>query len=72
MTEEELARSRQLLAEGLFAQGAGDLVMARDGTKKKQVTRLGAAFGPYFHPDGQRIIFASSYPDPGAATSTST
>lgn len=66
MTEEELARSRQLLADGLYSPKALEIwVMDRDGSNKKQVTHLGAAsFGPYFHPDGKRIIFASSYPDP--------
>jgi Tol biopolymer transport system component len=39
--------------------------MDRDGSNKKQVTNLGASsFGPYFHADGKRIIFASNHPDP--------
>ena len=39
--------------------------MDRDGTHKRQVTRLGAAsFAPYFHPDGRRIVFSSNHPDP--------
>ena len=39
--------------------------MNADGTRKRQVTRLGAAsFAPYFFPDGQRIIFASNINDP--------
>ena len=43
-----------------------ELWVARaDGSEPRQVTRLGAAsFAPYFHPDGQRIIFASNQPDP--------
>ena len=36
-----------------------------DGSDPRQVTHLGGAnFAPYFHPDGQRIIFASNQPDP--------
>jgi Tol biopolymer transport system component len=36
-----------------------------DGSDARQVTQLGGAnFAPYFHPDGQRIIFASNQPDP--------
>jgi Tol biopolymer transport system component len=36
-----------------------------DGSDPRQITRLGGAnFAPYFHPDGQRIIFSSNYPDP--------
>ncbi len=66
MSEPEATRARELLAEGLYSPKALEIwVMDRDGSRKQQVTRLGAAsFGPYFHPDGRRIIFASSYPDP--------
>ena len=40
-------------------------VMDRDGGQKRQVTSLGAAsFGPSWHPDGKRLIFASNYKDP--------
>ena len=39
--------------------------MDRDGSNKRQVTRLGAAsFAPFFHPDGKRILFSSNHPDP--------
>jgi TolB protein len=39
-------------------------VMNVDGTKSKQVTKNGKAnFAPFFHPDGQRIIFASNAHD---------
>ena len=41
------------------------IVMDADGKNKKQVTSNGAAnFGPYFFPDGKRIIFASNKHDP--------
>lgn len=40
-------------------------VMNADGTGKRQVTRNGKAnFGPYFYPDGKRVIFASNMDDP--------
>ena len=33
-----------------------------DGSNPKQITDLGAAnFAPFFHPDGQRVIFASNH-----------
>ena len=36
-----------------------------DGTDARQVTRLGGAnFAPFFHPDGNRIIFSSNFPAP--------
>ncbi len=40
-------------------------VMDADGSNKRQVTHNGKAnFGPYFFPDGKRIIFASNMDDP--------
>ena len=39
--------------------------MDADGGNQRQITRLGAAsFAPFFHPDGQRIIFSSNVGDP--------
>jgi Tol biopolymer transport system component len=39
--------------------------MDADGSNKVQLTDNGAAnFGPYFHPDGERIIFSSNLGDP--------
>ena len=41
-------------------------VMNADGSNKRQVTSNGKAnFGPYFFPDGKRIIFSSNMEDPG-------
>ena len=64
--EAVLARYRERLAAGLYAPGILEIwVMERDGSGKRQVTRLGAAsFAPYFHPDGRRILFSSNHPDP--------
>lgn len=61
-----LARYRERLGQGLYAPGTLEIwVMDKDGSNKRQVTRLGAAsFAPYFHPDGRRIAFASNHPDP--------
>jgi Tol biopolymer transport system component len=36
-------------------------VMNADGSNVRQITRTGKAnFGPYFHPDGKRIIYSSN------------
>ncbi len=38
--------------------------MNADGSEQRQVTHLGGAnFAPFFHPDGERIIFASNHRD---------
>ncbi|NJD09691.1 MAG: hypothetical protein FIB01_04325 [Gemmatimonadetes bacterium] len=62
----ELADYRRLLASALVRPGQLDIwVMNADGTGKRQVTDIAAAnFAPFFHPDGQRIIFASNVHDP--------
>jgi len=61
-----LARYKELLAQHLYKPGVLEIwVMDADGSHKRQVTRLGAAsFAPYFHPDGERIIFSSNNPEP--------
>ena len=55
-----------LLEEGLIRPNQLELfVMEADGSNKRQITRNGAAnFGPFFHPDGKRIIFSSNLADP--------
>jgi Tol biopolymer transport system component len=65
-TPQEIARYKQKLAENLIEPNVFEIwVMNADGTRKRQVTRLGAAsFAPYFFPDGKRIIFASNLDDP--------
>ncbi|MGK2856543.1 MAG: peptidase M28, partial [Thermoanaerobaculia bacterium] len=54
---------RALLKERLVRPSKMELwVMNADGTNQRQVTRTGAAnFGPYFHPDGKRIIYSSNH-----------
>ncbi len=67
-TPDELASYRQLLHDHLVRPTDMDLwIMNADGSDRHQVTHLpGAAFGPYFTPDDQRIIFASNKDDPNS------
>ena len=62
---DELADYQALLAQGLIRPAQLDLfVMDADGSNKRQLTDNGAAnFGPYFFPNGERIIFASNMGD---------
>jgi len=62
----EVADYQSLLAEGLIRPSKLEVwVMEADGSDKRQITDLGvAAFGPFFHPSGDRIIFSSNYGDP--------
>ncbi|MCH7979366.1 MAG: PD40 domain-containing protein [Acidobacteria bacterium] len=63
---QEIEDYRALLQEGLIRPNQLELfVMDADGGNKRQITRNGAAnFGPFFHPDGKRIIFSSNLADP--------
>jgi len=65
-TPEAIADFKDLLAQNLIRPGNLELwVMDADGSHKHQVTHNGAAnFGPYWFPDGKRIIFASNMADP--------
>jgi len=65
-TTEEIADYKDLLSKNLIRPGNLEIwVMDADGKNKRQVTHNGASnFGPYFHPDGKRIIFASNVADP--------
>jgi TolB protein len=53
---------KSLLAKGLVRPTTVELwIMSADGTRQRQLTSNGAAnFGPYFHPDGNRIIYSSN------------
>jgi Tol biopolymer transport system component len=63
---EEIEDYQSLLNDGLIRPSKLEVwVMDADGTDKRQITDLGvAAFGPFFHPSGERIIFSSNYGDP--------
>ncbi|MCA9738496.1 MAG: PD40 domain-containing protein [Gemmatimonadetes bacterium] len=65
-SEEALAEYRALLADGLIRPSELEIwVMNADGTDKRQITDVGGAnFGPYWHPDGEKIIFSSNHDDP--------
>jgi Tol biopolymer transport system component len=60
--EEERAKYRKLRDFMEVTPTALELwVMNADGSDKRQITDNGAAnFGPFFHPDGKRIIFSSN------------
>ncbi len=62
-TPEEVAEYQSLLGEGLVRPSRMEIwIMNADGSEQRQVTDLGGAnFAPYFHPDGQRIIFSSNF-----------
>jgi Tol biopolymer transport system component len=65
-TGEALSDFQNLLAKGLVRPTKLELFVANaDGSDARQVTELNAAaFGPYFYPSGERIIFSSNYGDP--------
>lgn len=62
----ELEDFRKLLSEGFVRPSRMELFVAKaDGSDAKQITNNGAAnFGPYFMPDGKRIIYSSNVLDP--------
>jgi len=65
-TEKEKSDYLDLLKHNLIRPTTLEIwVMNADGSHKLQVTHNGKAnFGPYFFPDGRRIIFASNMDDP--------
>jgi Tol biopolymer transport system component len=65
-TDQEKADYTELLKQNLIRPTALEIwVMNADGSNKRQVTSNGKAnFGPYFFPDGKRVIFASNMDDP--------
>jgi TolB protein len=65
-TEKDKTDYTDLLKQNLIRPTTLEIwVMNADGSNKRQVTRNGKAnFGPYFFPDGKRIIFASNMDDP--------
>jgi Tol biopolymer transport system component len=63
---DEIADYQALLAEGMIRPSKLEIwVMDTDGSNKQQITDLGvAAFAPFFHPSGEKIIFSSNFGDP--------
>jgi TolB protein len=63
--EEELAKYEEIIAKGLVRPTRLEIfVMNADGSEQRQITSNGKAnFGPYWHPDGKRIIFSSNMHD---------
>jgi Tol biopolymer transport system component len=62
----ELDDYRRLLDQGLIRPSKLDLYVAdADGSNVRRLTDNGAAnFGPFFHPSGQKVIFASNLDAP--------
>jgi TolB protein len=65
-TGEQLADYAALLSRGMVRPSQLELyIMNLEERKPIQLTHNGAAnFGPYWHPDGRHIIFASNMDDP--------
>ncbi|MGD8495249.1 MAG: hypothetical protein PVF05_03605 [Gemmatimonadales bacterium] len=65
-SDEEIADYQRLLAQNMIRPSQLDLwVMDADGSNKTRLTDNEAAnFGPYFFPNGQRVIFSSNMDDP--------
>ncbi len=62
-TEEEIKEYKDLLNEGLVMPTSMELYVAdSDGSNVKKLTDLGKAnWAPFFHPSGEKIIFASNH-----------
>jgi Tol biopolymer transport system component len=62
-SDSEISEYKALLKEGLVAPTSMEIYTCNlDGSKLKQVTRLGKAnWAPFFHPSGKKIIFSSNH-----------
>lgn len=62
-TDEEIKVYKDLLAEGLVQPTQMELFICNvDGSDLRQITSLGNAnWAPFFHPSGEKIIFASNH-----------
>lgn len=62
-TEEEIQEYKALLKEGVVQPTKMELFICdADGSNLKQITNLGNAnWCPFFHPSGEKVIFASNY-----------
>ena len=58
---EEIAQYQELIAQDLVRPDDLEVwIMKSDGSEKRQITSFGGAnWAPYFHPSGEKIIFAS-------------
>ncbi len=61
--EQEVKEYKELLAQGLVAPINMEIYVCNvDGSDMKQVTQLGNAnWAPFFHPNGEKIIFSSNH-----------
>jgi hypothetical protein len=59
----DVAEYQELLAQGLVQPTQMEVFVANaDGSEARQITQLGKAnWCPFFHPSGQKIIFASNH-----------
>lgn len=64
-TDEDVKTYQDFLAQGLVQPGSMELYIAdADGSNKQQVTNLGGAnWAPFFHPSGEKLLFASNHAD---------
>ncbi len=61
-----LADYRRLLGQGLVRPSKLEIVVGdADGSNARQITYLdAAAFAPFFHPSGRRVLFSTNFGDP--------
>ncbi len=66
-SEEEIKEYKDLLAQNLVMPTAMEIFVCKaDGSEMRQVTHLGGAnWGPFFSPDGKKIIFSSNHKTKG-------
>ncbi|MFH0882551.1 MAG: hypothetical protein V2A56_06170 [bacterium] len=66
---EEIDHSRYLTSHEVVSPMRLEIMLMKaDGSEQYQVTNMGtASFGPYMHPDEERIIFSSNYGDSDAS-----
>ena len=62
-TQEEVDKYTSLLAQGMVEPTSMELFVANaDGSNARQITDLGGAnWAPFFHPDGERVLFSSNH-----------